>query len=541
MAAEAGSPPATRRRGASSPSAPESPVPRWFLIGGLALVAVVTVALRVAALTAHLPQLVSADEPTTVDRALRALDGQLVPPGWDWPPGAALLLAGVLRLLVALGGVTVDEQLAYTTGRVVFAGISALVPLATGALAVLVVGPRHRAPVGLGAALLVALSYLAVRHGRTVHPDQLQMLLMLLSVLATLRFDRTRAPRWVLAAAGLAGLAGAAKYLGVVAVVPLAASVLFSADERRVRQLVAAGAATVAGLLVGTLFTPVFDLPGLLSGLGQQFAHQAGGHLGYEAQGPSWWFHLTQSLPGNWGWPVTVVALAGTVWALVAGSRPLRLVTSVLVPLLTFAALSSIAFPHYIAPALPFLAVAGAAFLARVLPQLPVGVGAVLVVALAASLVPTALDDLRLVRAAAAPDTREAAADMVRRLPDDVAVHAERYATVSGGADRETYAWGHEPGVLDCDCVALISSAMEDRFRRRPGQYAEQVAVYDAMRGRGAVLAVVGPDRLLSYRWDLLPQWGLDRIPLVGPVGTVGPQITVVDLRDDGSLAGDSP
>ena len=55
--------------------------------------------------------------------------------------------------------------------------------------------------------------------------------------------------------------------------------------------------------------------------------------------------------------------------------------------------------------------------------------------------------------------------------------------------------------------------------------------MYDALRAKGRVVAVIGPRRHLAYDWDLLPQWGLRHIPLTGAVGLVGPTITILDLR----------
>jgi hypothetical protein len=76
-----------------------------------------------------------------------------------------------------------------------------------------------------------------------------------------------------------------------------------------------------------------------------------------------------------------------------------------------------------------------------------------------------------------------------------------------------------------------LSSLQEDRYRRLPSRYPREVAGYESIRRAGRRIAVVEPTLPLSYRWDLLPQWGLDRIPLRGPLPRVGPTVTILDLR----------
>ena len=97
---------------------------------------------------------------------------------------------------------------------------------------------------------------------------------------------------------------------------------------------------------------------------------------------------------------------------------------------------------------------------------------------------------------------------------------------------RSLIAVGFTPSVADCDCFVVLSSYMEDRFRREPDRYAAEVAVYDAVRINGRQYALITPSLPLSYRWDLLPAYGMTDIPLRGgePL-VVGPTITVFDLR----------
>ncbi len=149
---------------------------------------------------------------------------------------------------------------------------------------------------------------------------------------------------------------------------------------------------------------------------------------------------------------------------------------------------------------------------------------------LAASVVPAGLDAARLVRAARAPDTRALAAAEAAGL--DATVWAEAHTGVEGAARAASLA--EDPAaVLACDCVAVLSSYQEDRYRAEPSRWAAHVAGYDALRAAADPLRVVRPSLPLSYRWDLLPAWGLRAVPLTGAAPVVGPTITFLDLRRD--------
>jgi hypothetical protein len=262
---------------------------------------------------------------------------------------------------------------------------------------------------------------------------------------------------------------------------------------------------------------------------------------------PGWVFHLGTSLPGTWGWPLTVAAVAGTALLLVRGTRAQRLVGAVAAVLVALVGTTRVAFPHYVLIATPYLAAAAAVALVRLgslRPAAPPGPGpaparrarhasgAVLAaVLLAASAVPAGLDAARLVRAARAPDTRALAAAEATRL--DATVWAEAHTGVEGAA-RHPASLAEDPAaVLACDCVAVLSSYQEDRYRAEPSRWAAHVAGYDALRAAADPLRVVRPSLPLSYRWDLLPAWGLRAVPLTGATPVVGPTITFLDLRRD--------
>lgn len=496
-----------------------------FLWLGVAVATLIGAALRLPAIGSPLVQV---DEPTTMLRALDTLRGDIVPPFWDWPPFSAYVLAGAIRLTPGVGAGSGDDEL-YLFGRLVFAAVSLAVVVATGWLAAETFdGRRERRVAAIGGALAVAVGFMAVRNARLVHPEQLQVLLLVVGLAVVQRVVRRDRPGLLPVAGLVLGLSVATKYLGGVGLAPAVWVASVHGDVPVGRRLARAGgvvAAAVAGVLAGTLGT-VLRSSEVLDGLSYQFLHQTGGHLGYDGTP---WLHVTQSLPGNWGWPLTVVSLFGVAYGLVAGPRRVRVLAVPALIVVGLATVNEVRFPHYVLLVTPLLAILAFwtvwRLAGRIAGNRPALVGGAAVAALALTLVPTVADDVRGIRADASPDTRELAQRFVRERLADEYVLAEVYA-LPGHAHQ----WGREPAVLDCGCYALISSYMEERFRLDPQEHAEAIAVYDDMRERGEVVEVIAPFTPLSYRWDVLPQWGLDLVPLTGEVGPTGPTITVVDL-----------
>jgi 4-amino-4-deoxy-L-arabinose transferase-like glycosyltransferase len=492
--------------------------PDRVLVAGVAVITAAAALPRLVHLGAHLPALVAPDEPTVMDRAVALARGQGWPNVFDWPPLAMEVLAGAMRATGRVGD--------YLFARNLFVVVALATVAATGALGAALAdgtGRRQRRTAAWVAASLLGASYLSVRLSRQVHPEHLQMLLAVGSFGCTLRYDRGGDRRWLAGAGALAGLAGATKYLGVLVAVPAALAAL---GRRRPRDLVLLATSAAAAFVAGA--PSALAHPGAFGdGLAYQFGHQASaGHLGYDTAGGQWWFHLGHSLPGNWGWPATVAAVGGVAWGAVRGGRAERLAAAFVLPAFALIGASRVGFPHYVLLLTPFLAAAAGTMAARVLGRLRAPVAVALV---GAALLPTALDDARLVRAAGAPDTREIATAWLDRHLAGVPVVTEQYGALGRG--RLVPALGRAPSVLGCDCVVVVSSYQEERFRREPRRYAAEVAAYDALRAAGRTLAVIRPGRRLPYRWDLLPQWGLRRVPLRGDTGPVGPTIRILDLR----------
>jgi 4-amino-4-deoxy-L-arabinose transferase-like glycosyltransferase len=418
-------------------------------------------------------------------------------------------------------------------GRVVFALVGVLAVVLTGLLGSALAGgraePRQRRLVAWIASGLLAVSWLSVRLSRSIQPDHLQLVFVLGALLCALRYDR-RTPRstWWLAGAGLlAGAAGATKYLGVLVVVPTAVFVVHRRRRGAVRDLAVLAGTTAVGFLA--LAWGALAEPGAFwDGLTGQFGHQAGGHPGYEGQSTGWWFHATTSLPGNWGWGITVLAALGTVVVLVDGDRRQRIVALFAIGLFAVVGLSRVEFPHYMVIVLPLLAVLAALLVERVVDHASPVHAAIALVGIVLFVTPTIADDVRLVRAQNATDTRELVDPFLRSLDGPVLVEWYASLPATGIAIGDVPA---RPDVVDCNCYLVLSSYREDRYRRHPRKYAREIAAYDRVRAAGTVVRVVGPHPRLAYNWDVLPRWGLDRVPLTGHISVVGPTITVLDLR----------
>jgi hypothetical protein len=496
---------------------------------GLATIVAGGLLLRAWDLGANLPHVAGADEPPMLALAEDVLHGHLHASDIGWEPAPINLLGIVLRLATWLHLPVSTSAERLLIGRWLFVLVTMAAVVLAGVLGRhLADGRRTALVVGLGAAGALAFSYTSVRTGRQVNPDHLQLAFILGSVLATLAYDRTRSWRWLLTAGGLAGLAGASKYLGILAALPLGAALLLppAGNGRSWRHVGLAVAAVPVGFLVGSP-AALIDPHTFWEGIHFQLLRQDTGHLGYEPEGRALWFHLSQSLPGSWGWVMTVAAAVGLVLVARSGTRAQRLSLAYAGPVLLALAVFKTRLPYYVLTLLPFLGAYAFVLASRLGTAL--GRWAWLVpAALALTLVPTLGNDVRLVRAVTAEDTRVVADPIVAALPGRVI--GEAY-TPTWRADETTRSVADVPDAEHCNCYLVLSSYMEQRFRRRPDLYRHEVDAYDRIRRAGRVVRVIRPRWTDSYKWDLLPQFGLDQVPLRGPAGPAGPIVTVLDLR----------
>ncbi|HEX7106109.1 MAG TPA: phospholipid carrier-dependent glycosyltransferase [Acidothermaceae bacterium] len=335
------------------------------------------------------------------------------------------------------------------------------------------------------AALAVGVAYTAFRMSEYAHPEIEQALFATLSLVGTAMFVRGRQFRWALFAGVLAGVAGAIKYIGGFSLLPVLVAVVLTRDLSWRRRASLAALASAAASLVFVALVPgaILRWSRFCAGVQGQFSHQATGHLGYDSSSPALWFHLTQSIPGSVGWPLTIAILCGTVAAVWKGDAPARLTFLFVVVALGALGLSRVRFPHYALVALPAVLALGFSGLTEVLPK------------------GTAQYDGRVFK--------EAYTDT-----SDVGQAVGTIASV--------------PDIIDCHCYVVLSSYMESRYRLEPQRYAAEISVYDHLRRVGQVVADIRPAVPLSYRWDLLPQYGLDHVAFGKQL--VGPEITVLKI-----------
>lgn len=514
---------------------------------------VLAAALRVPSLLVGLP-MTQPDEPTVMSRAQLVLDGSVVPPAFDWPLGSSIVAAAGIRLGEAVGVVDRSGSVAEVYGwtRIVFVLVALCVVAVTGLLAA-GIGRRAAPMAAWVAGAVVATGFVMVRSARMIGPDQLQVLCVLLALVAVVAAGRRARLRQRLllwsTAALCAGGAGGMKYLGITVVVVPMLAVMLEEELDWPRRLLATEALLLLALTAFVVTTGGSVLSrAFVDGFLWQVDHQATGHLGYDHGGPTWWHHLTVTLPGSNGWLVTGLLVAGVVWGACRGDRATKLVTAYAVGLFAVIGLSRIVFPHYVIVVLPVLAALAGGLAADTADwtwrrwqgreRRLDAAAAALALVLVAAVVPAAADGVRLLRVGQAPDTRDGFPERLQEVLvveglADVPVWTESYTGIGAAAAEATggrlvFGFGDTPEVLACGCVAVVSTYMEQRYTADPAT----APVYTAMRARGRMLLDHQPSIPLTYRWDLLPTWGIGGVPLRGPVPALGPGMTVLDLTE---------
>lgn len=320
-----------------------------------------------------LPDVYHSDEPRIVERAVQFHTGDLNPRFFNWPTLYMYVVSAVYGVLFAGAAGGVVDAFARDPGTFYLVGRLLTAVLGTATVAVLYRLGRdaYGTPVGLLAALFLAVDLLHIRDSHWVTTDVPVTLLILLTTAGALRYWRDGRRRSAVATGLAAGLATSMKYPGALAF--LALLVAHAAREparprwswRRIvgTDTVAAAGAAVVGFLIGTpfaLLTPVAFVRGVLDEVREVNTVQ----FGNAADAPGFAFHLLHSLPVAMGWPLCLLALAGVAWAL--ARRGAREVLLLAFPLQYFVVIGtwSSRFERYVIPLLPYLAVLAAAALA---------------------------------------------------------------------------------------------------------------------------------------------------------------------------------
>jgi 4-amino-4-deoxy-L-arabinose transferase-like glycosyltransferase len=228
---------------------------RWILVGCL----IVALALRLTGLsyTDDTRATYHEDTPKQIARVADFLAGRLIPPEDTYPTLHMYVVALVLKALIVLDphawGRGPSELQVAVTARVVNALL--------GTLTVVVIYLAGRwlfgAPVGHLAALLAAVSSLAILHAHYESGDTAHTFFVAASFAAAVRVGLGGGLRWFVLAGLAAGLAASAKYYGgSVLAVLLIAAWIGGRDQDWGRLLVRLAAAAAASGLAFVLTTP---------------------------------------------------------------------------------------------------------------------------------------------------------------------------------------------------------------------------------------------------------------------------------------------
>jgi 4-amino-4-deoxy-L-arabinose transferase-like glycosyltransferase len=487
-----------------------------------------------------LPELFHPDEPAYVLQALAV--GRGLPSGLTFanpPLFKYLLLAEYVVTYVAervLGGshspaefveqFRADPSLLYLIARLTSAVLGACTALVTGALAASVASRRA----GLLAGALAAVVYLLVRDGHFGVDDTLVTLLVTLGLVACVRVYRFGRRRDYVAAGILAGLAFTAKYDGIALLAPLLLA--HFAPRRRGRAvhdlLLALVACALAALLT---FPSLVTEPGRV--LNDIYVHlyveSTGGYDGLDPSG-GYVFYARTLLIGL-GWPLVVVAAAGTALSVIRRDFASLVVASLPVAMLAVLGSQQLYFARFALPALPALIVlASLALDGLIVRQAVIGWAAFVLVAL-----PTLADTIRFDTLMTRTDTRTLARQWLETsLPAEAtfAVDAPPLgpnvpsARLADDALYELSPVEYRAHGVD---YLVVSSFVSDARAVDPAREARREAFNAALGSQATLVAQFRP-----YAGDTAPPFVYDQI--YGPYTDLdllerpGPTVTVYRL-----------
>jgi 4-amino-4-deoxy-L-arabinose transferase-like glycosyltransferase len=445
------------------------------------------------------------DEHTIVDPALRMWDtGDLNPHFWYYPALYIYVQSAVLGPVRILARALADLSALEMQGLLYFAGRSVTALFGTGtALLAYLAGRRLWGPVaGLGAAGILALSFLDAQNAQFIATDVPAGFFTALCLLLALRGaapwpegpgpdDREGGSRyWFLASGAVAGLAAATKFnAGLCGVATVA---VWALSRRRPRDLVSwvPVVAGLAALATFVLANPYFVLaPEAIEGLQHEWAHYHGGHHGFEGD-RNWLYYPLYLWRSGFGPGLALLVAAGAL--LLVRHRWRLLVALLTFPALYYYLLSTVRvrFERNLLPVTAYLALLGGYGLYRLVlwtsrrSRTMRTIVAVLVALLAVAwpLWRIARYDQIIVQ----PDTRALA---IAWIEENVAPGArfcvERYAPpLPEGRYSKLEKWslcagGLEDIAADTCQFAIASSRMYGRYTRNREAYPEMAQCYD--------------------------------------------------------------
>lgn len=517
----------------------------------LALVLLITAALRCWSLNFGLPALYDPDESHFMLTALKLLDEQTLNPQWFGHPGTTTIysLAVVILLVLGAGLATGRFADAASFGEAVFADPGVIVlparvlmvvlGLASIALTFVIARKLFGQRVALVAAALSAVDPLHIKYSQVVRTDMNVTVFALLVLYASIEIARHGRRRHYLVAGIALGFAIATKWPGAIAVTAIIGAALLRvfehADEGwlQFRNLVLAGLTTIVAMIAASPYL-VLDYPTVVSNLAGE---ARGDHLGSTGSGfiANLGWYIYGPLRESIGWLGVILALLGCV---IGGRNNRAFVATVLIFGVGFlAAMSSqsLVWERWLVPILPSVSIAVAVGLCAVVSAIGARLGrnGALLATLAAcfALIVPMLLTARAGAAERANDTRaEAARWAMGNIPAGQTIVIEHLAFDMLGRGWTLLHPIGQAGCVDVQAVlerritpAMIGSlragnpiidlggvpenkimscrgdyavvANLDRYLHEASRYPEQIATYRQILRGGTIVATFEPER----------------------------------------------
>ena len=365
-------------------------------------------------------------------------------------------------------------------------GLAAIV--ATERLATRLAGPA----IGVAVALLLAFEPLHVRYSLVPGPDMLVALFVALglgSAVDVLRGGRARdsvlAGLWI-------GLGTAAKFSPALLLVPLALAHAWGPARSRLVRFVWCLVATIGAFTLASPFTWV-DLASRRGELGGELAAFMGGPFG-ATSGHGALTYLSRVVPGDLGWPLTVLIGIAVTVSILRPSRERALLLAFAVPYAILLGVAASVFERYLVPLVPGVLVL-AASAARDAPGRPVARRWAL--AAAVGLIGLGWNTARYAREALSPDSRLLTREwIIGHLPARSLIALESLGPELPDLDRE----------MELAALPDLSQAMRQRLEHAP-----------MFSIAGMPMTVHDPDAVWPF-YDLRDLAGFDAVVVSGSV-----------------------
>ena len=312
------------------------------------------------------------DEKVVLLHAFRIARGHLNPEFFYYPSMLFTMIGSVTWLVsrfYAPHGVTLISPVTFVTDPTPYYLIGRAVVVACGVTSVYLVYRLGREafsrPVGLLAALFLAVEPLHVRYSHVAVTDVPATMFGLLALLLFLRASRLRDARTLLCGALAAGLATGTKYnLGMLVVPGVVACWYVYRDQpaaHRASALAARALRRVAApmLLAFVISTPfaVLDPRHFLGDFYRQNQIVAHGWLGFENVHSGYWYNLSVNLVGSLGVVLLALGLAGLVLALAKRTRADCIIVSFVITYYLYVSSWHELMDRYLLPIVPLLIV----------------------------------------------------------------------------------------------------------------------------------------------------------------------------------------